>query len=142
MLITIDASEVHDLARDLRFGADNIELRAGYVVAKGAHDVEASAKQNLIDNDSVDTGTLLNSLSSDVFGLAFEVGPTAYYGGFVEEGTDGPYLIENAFGWGITVEHPGNTPKPYLAPAFDRHLPNIERALGALGVETVMGRAL
>jgi hypothetical protein len=137
VLVTIDASEVHDLAADMQFGADNIPRRTAYIVDKVGHDMQATA-QVLVP---VDTGHLKSTITLTLEGLSFDLGPTAYYGGYVEEGTDGPYLIENAFGWGITVEHPGNSPEPYLGPAFDRHLPNMERALGALGVEAVMGMA-
>lgn len=137
MQITIDASEVFDLADDLRDAADRVPVLARRVVGKVGHDMEATA-QYLVP---VDTGNLKNSISIDFTqgGLGFELGPTAYYGGYVEEGTDGPYPIENAFGWGITVEHPGNDPEPYLGPAFDQHLPRLEVALGQLGVQVISG---
>lgn len=35
---------------------------------------------------------------------------------YVEFGTR-PHQIRNAFGWGITVNHPGTEPQPYLRPA-------------------------
>lgn len=136
MLVTIDASEVHDLADDMRRGADQMPRRAELVMAKGGYDMQATA----IDNAPYDTGNLAGSITLTLQGLSFDLGPTAYYGGFVEEGTDGPYPIENAFGWGITVMHPGNDPEPYLGPAFDQHLPFIERALGAAGAQLALGR--
>jgi hypothetical protein len=133
--VTIDASEVHQLADDLREGADAMPVRAGYVVSKVGHDMQGTA----MDLVPIDTGHLKSTISLTLEGLGFDLGPTAYYGGYVEEGTDGPYPIENAFGWGITVEHPGNAPEPYLGPAFDRHLPDLERALGSLGVQVIRG---
>lgn len=131
--VAIDTSEVHELAAEMRAYVQTMHERGGMVVSKIAHDIAATAQHNLIANDSVDTANLLNSMSVSVRDLDAEIGPTADYGGFVEEGTDGPYPIENAFGWGITVMHPGNAPKPYLGPAFDQHEPNLEKAIGQLG---------
>lgn len=129
MDVIIDASEVHDLAGDIRRHAGEVPRKAELVVSKTGHDMQATAQVNC----PVDTGLLRSSISLDMQGLGFELGPTVDYGGFVEEGTDGPYLIHNAFGWGITVEHPGNSPEPYLAPAFDHHLPQFEHAIASLG---------
>lgn len=139
MFVHVDVSEVLDLADDLKSAGTYVHERAPRVVSKVAHDIQSSAQDNLVANDSIDTGNLFNSMSTTVDGMTAEVGPTAEYGGFVEEGTDGPYPIENAFGWGITVMHPGNAPKPYLAPAFDLHYPRLEMALGALGENAVRG---
>jgi hypothetical protein len=131
--VTLDTHEIHELARDLRVGAEQTWVKAERIVAKSAYDIDATAQTNLVENGSVDTGHLLNSMGVDIDSTHARIGPTADYGDFVEEGTDGPYEIPNAFGLGITVIHPGNDPKPYLAPAFDRHLPSFELAMGALG---------
>lgn len=42
--------------------------------------------------------------------------PNADAPAYVEYGTR-PHDIPNAFGWGITVHHPGTRPQPYLRPA-------------------------
>ncbi len=88
-------------------------------------------------NAPVESGTLRNSISTDIDdnGLGFEVGPTVEYGGYVEEGT-APHLIEDAFGWGITVHHPGTPPQPYLGPAFDHHLESGVAAFGDLAARS------
>ena len=133
MPVTLDTSEVHLLAADLRRGADETYDKAEVIVTKVAYDINASAQHNLDANGSVDTGHLKNSVGVDVNGPHAIIGPTAAYGGFVEKGTEGPYPIPNAFGWGITVMHPGNDPKPYLAPAADLHEPRLIHAIEQLG---------
>lgn len=128
--VTLDASEVEAYGRHLIAGADRITPLADLVVHKTGFDIVADA-QILAP---VEFGTLQGSIGVDFDDLSLRAGPTVEYGGFVEEGTDGPYIIENAFGWGIAVEHPGNAPQPYMAPAFDRNLVGFENALGAAGV--------
>lgn len=121
MTVTLDLSEVHGLARDIHAGAGRVVTSLRAPLARGANKVQGLAQVNA----PVDIGTLKNSISNDVDTLGFEVGPEVNYGGYVEEGTTGPYPIENAFGWGITVMHPGIEAQPYLGPAFDAHLPGI-----------------
>lgn len=124
-MLHIDLSEVHHLADDLRDVEHRVVPAVAAEVGRGALRVEGLAKVRV----PVDTGALANSITSDIDSLSYEVGPEANYGGFVEEGTTGPYPIDNAFGWGITVWHPGISPQPYLGPAFDRDLPRTERAI-------------
>lgn len=128
-LLSIDTSQVHHLAADMQANADQVEGRAELVVARTSFAIVATA-QVLAPKD---TTNLAQSIDADVDGLSAVIGPTAEYGGYVEEGTDGPYLIENAFGWGITVEHPGISPQPYLGPAFDQHEPAFVKAIAAIG---------
>lgn len=127
--VTLDVSEVKALARDLNFGATAVAPKVEGAVARNGYAVVASAQVNA----PVDTGALRSSISVDIDGLSYEAGPTVNYGGFVEEGTDGPYPIENAFGWGITVMHPGISPQPYMGPAFDQHLPSVIDEIGDVG---------
>lgn len=128
-LLTLDASEVKALARDLYDAGPQVKRGARPVISRTGHAVVSTAQANA----PVDTGDLKGSIGVDVTGLSFEAGPTVYYGGYVEEGTAGPYPIPNAFGWGITVMHPGNTPRPYLGPAFDVHVEGAVQAFGSLG---------
>lgn len=117
MFVRIDASEVHALARDLNSAGAYVEERAPQAVSKVGHDMLATW-QALVP---VDTGYLKSSGSLDVVGLGFELGPTAEYGGYVETGTS------------------RMSPEPALGPAFDQHLPDLERALGSLGENAVRG---
>ncbi|VXC44140.1 HK97 gp10 family phage protein [Nocardioides sp. AX2bis] len=118
-MATIDLSEVHALARDIQSNADRVEPQARRIVAETAFSV-AGLAQVLAP---VDLGTLKNSIGADVDGLSFEAGPTVEYGGWVEEGTDGPYEIHEPWGWdNVVVMHPGNAPQPYMGPAFDQRI--------------------
>lgn len=122
-MFEIDLTEVHHLAADLRTVETRVVPAIQREVARGGFRVQATAQVNA----PVDTGDLEDSITTDIGHLSFEVGPEVNYGGFVEEGTSGPYPIENAFGWGILVMHPGIGPQPYLGPAFDKHLPKTVR---------------
>lgn len=137
--VWLDTSEVHELARDLRIGADETMDKAELIVAKTAYDIEAAAKRNLEANPSIDTGHLLNSVGSDIDGTHARIGPTAEYGDYIEQGTGlygptgEPYEIPNAFGRGFTVLHPGIHPEPYMGPAADANAEGFELAIGHLG---------
>lgn len=143
--IHLDDSEVHTLADDMRQQADQIPTQAERVIAKGGHDMQALAQTNA----PVDTGHLKASISLDVAGLSFVLGPTADYGGYVELGVPHPYVIRAKPGGTLafpgpsgmvfakSVVHPPQAPQPYLGPAFDATLPLIERALGDLGAGAI-----
>ncbi|MFC5268464.1 HK97-gp10 family putative phage morphogenesis protein [Kribbella qitaiheensis] len=103
-----DVSELRDLERDLEKGAAKVAKTAPLVVKKSVLDIEADAKINA----PVDTGNLESSISSDIDGLSGECGPTASYGGFVEGGTS------------------RMAAQPYMGPAFEKHVPAFEAALG------------
>jgi HK97 gp10 family phage protein len=120
-VIILDTSEVKALGRDITRNARRVESKTRAAITRGAFKVQGRAQVNA----PVDTGALKNSITTSIEGLAFEVGPEVAYGGWVETGTSGPYPIPNAFGWGITVMHPGNSPEPYLGPAYDATLPDI-----------------
>lgn len=104
----IDTSEVRALALDLAKAPGKVQRRASQAIRKTAHDIEADAKALA----PVDTGNLRNSIGSEVGLLEAEIGPTAEYGGYVEEGTS------------------RMAPQPYLRPAYDRRVPALQRALG------------
>lgn len=110
--ISIDVSEVRDLAADMKRNAARIEPMAKLIVAKTGHDLVAVA-QTIVP---VDTGNLKNSIGVDVNGLEFEAGPTADYGWYVEGGTSRMHA------------------EPYMGPAADRVLPQVEDALAQLGI--------
>lgn len=105
--IHIDDSQLGVLEVDLSTAATSSPEKVARAIAKTAHDIEADAKALA----PVDTGNLKNSISTDVNGMSAEVGPTAEYGRYVEEGTS------------------RNGPQPYLRPAFDRRLPALLHAI-------------
>ncbi|HEY3559659.1 MAG TPA: HK97-gp10 family putative phage morphogenesis protein [Kribbella sp.] len=113
----LDVSELRALAGDLEKGAAKVGKAAPVVVSKSAHDIEATAKIL----SPVDTGNLMGSISTEVEGLSAEIGPTAEYGGYVEDGThndDGSVRM---------------AAQPYMQPALDTHAPTFETALGKVG---------
>lgn len=131
--MSADSSQLRLLAVDLGEAPDRVTRKASTVVRKTLRDIESTSKQ-INAATAFDTGNLNNGIGTDTDGdgLGGVVGPTAEYAPFVEHGTDGPYEIPNAFGWGITVMHPGNAPQPFMGPAFDRHEPRFTRALGQI----------
>ncbi|MCZ4497893.1 MAG: Bacteriophage HK97-gp10, putative tail-component [Marmoricola sp.] len=132
-MVSYDTRELRALAGSFRASSLLMYSQAEERLAVGGYQIEARAKANIQANGSVQTGAMLNSVSTSTEGLTVEVGPTVEYGGYVEQGTDGPYPIPNAFGWGITVMHPGNAPKPYLGPAFDAEIDGVVDSFLDLG---------
>lgn len=105
-----DYSGLREMQADLgRLSARAIPV-ASAAVAKTALDIEATAKMYA----PVDTGALMGSISSDVNALSAEIGPTVEYGAYVEEGTS------------------RMAPQPYMGPAADQHIPDLERAFDAI----------
>jgi HK97 gp10 family phage protein len=108
--VGFETSGIRQLQADLGKLAARAVPTASRAVAKTAHDIEATAKRLA----PVDTGNLRNSISSDIGVLSAEIGPTAEYGGYVEEGTS------------------RMAPQPYMGPAADQHFPELDKALDAL----------
>lgn len=106
----IDSSGLRELKADLGKLAARAVPAASRAIAKTAHDIEATAKQLA----PVDTGNLQGSISSDIKPLSAEIGPTASYGIYVEEGTS------------------RMAPQPYMGPAADQHTPALEQAFDSL----------
>lgn len=111
----IDASQLRGLAADLTGVSKTAGQAARAVVRKTALDVERTAK-GLVP---VDTGNLRASIGhSDLRAMGTsgsieaEIGPSANYGIYVEEGT-------SRMG-----------PQPYMQPALDRVAPAFEAAMG------------
>lgn len=111
MHVSIDTSEVDQLAADMKRHAEETPGLAERAVAKVAVDMQATA----MANTPVDTGFLKSSYDLSIVGLGFDLGPTAEYGQYVELGT-------SRMG-----------PEPYLGPAFDARFHDLEAALGAIG---------
>jgi len=91
------------------------------VVRKAAMDIKSTAQQLA----PVDTGNLKGSITmtGPLAGQASvaEVGPTANYGIFLEQGTS------------------RMAAQPFMGPAADRHAPAFEAAMQQLGAEAIGG---
>jgi hypothetical protein len=143
--ISVDDSEVHDLAHDILRNTDLLPGRVETLVQKTGYDMEAMAKVLV----PVDTGFLMGSISIEFYGLGFDLGPTASYGDYVERGVPHPWVITAAPGGTLhfmidghsvfakSVVHPPMAPQPYLSPAFDAGLSRFVDALGQLGEQVV-----
>ena len=95
----VNVDPIRKLSADLRTEGHAAARRTALAIRKTAKDIERDAKVLA----PVDTGNLRNSITSTVRGLTGEVGPTADYGAYVEEGT-------SRMG-----------PQPYMGPATDRN---------------------
>ena len=101
----VEVTGLRELQVNLRAAGPRVGLRAAAVIRKTAADIERDAKINA----PVDTGFLMNSITTTIEGdgrsgsMRAEIGPTAYYGVFVELGTS------------------RNGAQPFLFPAVDKH---------------------
>lgn len=109
--VHFDTGELSALTHDLEAGAATVAPKAKLAVGKVGFMVEADAKVFV----PVDTGTLQGSIATEVDGLAAEVSATTEYADYVEYGTS------------------RMRPQPYMNPALDKNVPQLERALGAIG---------
>lgn len=110
----VDVSELNRLSVDLGQAEQKVGDGVRVALRKAALDTEAQAKAFA----PVDTGNLRNSIGhSDLRALSqtgtleVEVGPTAAYGRYVEEGTS------------------RTAPQAFMGPAFDRVQPGFLSAL-------------
>jgi hypothetical protein len=133
--VHIDAHEIHDMVSGVNRRLGQVNRRTKALVTKTGETMKATAIALSPDL----TGEMDASMDLGFTGLGFDLGPTVKHGRYVELGTEGPYQIENAFGWGVTVTHPPNAPEPFLSPAFDAGLPGFVRDVGQIG-EDVWGR--
>lgn len=85
--VSIDLSEVHQLADDLRTAGATIEPKARTIVAAGGHRTVAAIQAEIRRLDLIDTAFMLNSTSVDVDGLGFEAGSEAEYAIYQDQGT-------------------------------------------------------
>jgi HK97 gp10 family phage protein len=106
---------------------------------ESAYDIEKRAK----DLCPVDSGTLRNSIhvqdESKGTEILIKIGPSVSYGIFVEFGTgihaeggggrQTAWRVKGKNGWFTTR---GMPPKPFLRPAFDEELPNIQSKIKEL----------
>jgi HK97 gp10 family phage protein len=117
----VDASEMNAFGGGVRRRARRIGVGGAAVVRKSAYDLERGTKSQIQAMGAVDTGNMLNGVSTSFSGsgragtMEAEVGPTADYSIFVHDGTS---------------KMPG---RPFLATAFDAWLPGFETAVGKLG---------
>lgn len=111
MGVHFETSGVKRLVADISEAGPRNHLRLSRALRKTALDIEADAKIFV----PVDTGALKNSISSDIDDFHAEIGPTMDYAHFVEGGTS------------------KMAPQPYMAPAAERRIPGLRRAVIDIG---------
>jgi hypothetical protein len=102
-----------------------------------AERIKSYQEQFISMNQSIVTGNMHDTIFVDPQGDGeAEVGATALsekgfpYPIVVEKGSD-PHEIENAFGRGITVQHPGTSPKPFVGPSLDYIKQDVDELCGS-----------
>lgn len=115
-----DFSEVTRLAADLARVETQVDQRAAEVIYETSNAIRDTAKQLA----PVDTGALRDSISAGMHsdGLGASIGPTVDYG------LQGEY--------GTTTK----APRPFLAPAADRHCRGLPASRGTPGQRDVVTR--
>lgn len=108
-----DFSDVRRYAAELGGYGPRVVKQARVVVEVVTRGTERDAKILA----PVDTGNLRNSIGSDIDGLTGEVGPTANYGEYVEDGTS------------------RMAPQPFMGPATDRWSVQFVQAMNAIRPE-------
>lgn len=117
MSFEVDTSELRALSADLASASGRVGSLASKALRKTAFDIEGTSKGLA----AVDTGAMKNSISTTITGdgrfgeMAAEIGPTVDYAPHLEYGTS------------------RMAPQPFMGPAFDRHAPLLEQALGQIG---------
>jgi HK97 gp10 family phage protein len=110
-----DFSEMNALGVDISTAPSRVVPLINVALRKSISDMERDAKVFA----AVDTGNMRDSVSSTVRGLSAEMGPTAEYAPFVEDGTS------------------DQAPQAFVGPAFDRNAPGFVTAVGLAGVEAI-----
>lgn len=112
----IDMREVRAIALKLGKNSGGSGATAAAAVRRTAYAIERDAKVLC----PVDTGALRNSISTSFEGdgrfrgITAEIGPTAEYGLYVEEGTS------------------RMSGQPYLGPSYDKNIGGLQTALAAI----------
>lgn len=121
----VDISQVRAFSTSLTTASGRVGAQAAAALKKTAYDIEADAKALIISLGAVDTGNLLNSVTTSISGdgrhgsMTAEVGPTAEYGIYVHEGTSRMGA------------------RPFLTTAFDSRAPLLEKAIAQLAERAI-----
>ena len=132
-MIKIDSSELNKFSIYLKTKSVEDENKIQKLLKNTGMKIEASAKDNLTNNESVDTGHLRRGIGNFRRGMTVTVHTSNIkYAVMVEKGTKAHIIKpkdKKALYWkGAThpvkkVNHPGSKAKPYLIPAFEKEIP-------------------
>ena len=128
-MIKIDTSDFNRFSVEVANLSGKSEDKVKDVLKNSAFKIESKAKKNINSNNSVKTGHLIRSVSTDVKGLEATIHTSNLkYAPMVEFGTKAHIIrpkSKKALYWkGASrpvkqVSHPGSKAKPYLIPAFE-----------------------
>ena len=132
-MIKIDHSELNKFSIYLKTKSVEDEKKIQKLLKNTGMKIEDSAKDNLTNNKSVDTGHLRRGIGNFRRGMTVTVHTSNIkYAVMVEKGTKAHIIKpkdKKALYWkGAThpvkkVNHPGSKAKPYLIPAFEKEIP-------------------
>ena len=132
-MIKIDSSELNKFSIYLKTKSVEDEKKIQKLLKNTGMKIEASAKNNLTNNKSVDTGHLRRGIGNFRRGMTVTVHTSNIkYAVMVEKGTKAHIIKpkdKKALYWkGAThpvkkVNHQGSKAKPYLIPAFEKEVP-------------------
>ncbi|HEX8489318.1 MAG TPA: HK97-gp10 family putative phage morphogenesis protein [Propionibacteriaceae bacterium] len=116
LTVTLDTGEVQLLAVRLAAAGGAVGAPAAAAVRKTAKAIEATMKSNAPKLSGELAGSISTSYSGDGRFSSFsaEIGPTARYGEYVEDGTS---VMSG---------------QPYAGPAFDQHASDLDAALAKI----------
>jgi len=139
--IDIDTSEVKKAIAQIQAFRQYKEARLMIAVQKGAEAIEDKARENLVENDMIDTGELYRSVDTVQTGFDAWIGTPHKYGLYQEYGT-GIYAEKRngrktpwryyyrgrkwPHGWRTTRGYP---PQPWLRPAFTEGVPIFQKEI-------------
>ena len=132
-MINIDSSELNKFSIYLKIKSEEDEKKIQQLLKNTGMKIEASAKDNLTKNKSINTGHLRRGIATDIGNMEVTVHTSNIkYAPMVEYGTRSHIIKpknKKALYWkGAThpvkkVNHPGSKAKPYLIPAFEKEIP-------------------
>lgn len=126
MDLKLDVSEAVSLATRVAGAGTRIGAVGSAILRKTALDIEADGKMLVEAYDAVDTGDMMNSISTSFTGdgrsghMAAEIGPTVEYAVFVHDGTS---VMAG---------------RPYMTDAFERRYPGFEGALARAAAAEIL----
>ena len=132
-MIKIDSSELNKFSIYLKTKSVEDEKKIQKLLKNTGMKIEASAKDNLTNNKSVDTGHLRRGIGNFRRGMTVTVHTSNIkYAVMVEKGTKAHIIKpkdKKALYWKgarhpvKSVRHPGSRAKPFLIPAFEKEIP-------------------
>ena len=132
-MINIDSSELNKFSIYLKIKSEEDEKKIQQLLKNTGMKIEASAKDNLTKNKSINTGHLRMGIANFRRGMTVTIHTSNIkYAPMVEYGTRSHIIKpknKKALYWkGAAhpvkkVNHPGSKAKPYLIPAFEKEIP-------------------